>query len=94
MGNFIRLDITGQENVMLEGVAYQEKEKLSEKLREHFSENPDAWLLVSPVEEEFYRGIGMVLYAGHSAGISAEKLRYRTQSGEIISFEELKARVM
>lgn len=92
MLNLIRVDIASQEDVVLDGVVYKDAGKLAEKLRENFAANPDAWLLISPVEEEFYRGTGKAIYASQSAGVLPERLRYKTREGEIISFEELKSR--
>jgi len=48
--------------------------------------------VIEPLQQAYFKGIGKVIYASQFAGVPVGSLRYMTQEGEVLSFDELRAR--
>jgi hypothetical protein len=92
MGNPIKAIIVDDETIVIDGRKLAEKDEIAEVLRQALQSDPNFILVIEPTKNGYYRGTGKVIYASQRVGVPVENLRYTTEDGEVISFDELRAR--
>ena len=92
MRDFVQARISGDEKIHINGQLLREKHEIVTVLQKIFDLNPEIILVVNPEKEEYFRGIGKVIYASQFVGISSENLRYSMANGETVTFDELHSR--
>jgi len=93
MHNQIKAVILDDETLLIEGRKLVEKEDIAEAIRAVLQRDPDVVLVIAPVSISFYKGIGKVLYTSQRVGVPVENLRYMTEEGKVVTFDELQAHV-
>jgi hypothetical protein len=68
-----------------------ESEELAEALKSALQRDPDFILVIAPMRSDYYKGIGKVLYTSQRVGVPIENLRYMTEDGRVVTFDELRA---
>lgn len=76
---------------MIDGRKLVEKDEVAEALRSALQSNPNFILVIEP-KNEYYKGMGKVIYASPRVGVPVENLRYTMEGGEVVTFDELRAR--
>lgn len=92
MNNLIKAVIVDDETVVIDGRKLVEKDEIAEKLRLALQNDPNFILVIEPTKNGYYRGTGKVIYASQRVGVPVENLRYTTEDGEVLTFDELRAR--
>lgn len=92
MDNPIKAIIMDDETVVIDGRKLVEKDEIAEALESALQSDPNFILVIEPMKNEYYRGTGKVIYASQRVGIPVENLRYTTENGEVVTFDELQAR--
>ena len=64
----------------------------SARLGSALQSDPNFILVVEPTKNEYYKGIGTVIYASQRVGMPAGNLRYMTEDGKVVTFDELRTR--
>jgi len=84
--------IASDDDIRIGDDRFSEKSEVSDFLTRVLADSPDIILIIEPSDHSFYKGIGKVIYASQSAGVPVENLRYKLETGEIVTFDELEAR--
>jgi hypothetical protein len=92
MGNHIKAVILDDETILLDGRKLIGQDELAEALGLALQGDPDFILVIEPAENDHYKGTGKVIYASQRVGVPVENLRYTMEGGEVVSFDELRAR--
>ena len=92
MNNQIKAVIVDDETISIDGRTLLDRDALVDALRSALQHNPDVVLVIAPQQNEYYKGIGKVIYASQYVGFPVENLRYTMEEGEVVSFDELRAR--
>jgi hypothetical protein len=92
MDNQIRAVIVDDETISINGRNLVERDELVDVLGSALQGNPGVILVIEPRKSEYYKGIGKVIYASQHLGFPIANLRFTTEEGEVVSFDELRAR--
>lgn len=92
MDNQIKAVILDNETILIDDRELVDNEALAEALKSALQRDPDFILVIAPTRSEYYEGIGKVLYTSHRIGVPPENLRYAMENGEVVTFDELRAR--
>ena len=92
MDNQIRAVILDNETILIDERKLVGNEALAEALKSALQRDPDFILVIAPLRSDYYKGIGKVLYTSHRVGVLLENLRYAMENGEVVTFDELRAR--
>jgi len=92
MDNHIKAVIPDNETILIDDRKLVEIEELAEVLKSALQKDPNLVLVIAPMRSDYYKGIGKVLYASHRVGVPLENLRYAMENGEVVTFDELRAR--
>lgn len=92
MNNQIKAVIVDDETILIDGRRLVEKDEVAETLRSALQSNPNFILVIEPTKNEYYKGTGKLIYASQRVGVPVENLRYTMEGGEVVTFDELRAR--
>jgi hypothetical protein len=92
MENQLNVLIVDDETISIAGQALVERADIVDALRTAVQGDPGVILVIEPKQNGYYKGIGKVIYASQHAGVPVENLRYTTEDGEVLTFDELRAR--
>ena len=92
MGNQLNVVVIDDDTIFIEGRILSEQAALVDLFRLAVDTDPGLILVVSPRTNEHYKGIGKVIYASQRAGVPVANLRYRSEDGKVLTFDELRAR--
>jgi hypothetical protein len=92
MGNQIKAVIVDDEMISIDGRTLLDQDALVDALRSALQRDPGVILVIAPQKDEYYKGIGKVIYASRHVGLPIENLRYTMENGDVVSFDELRAR--
>lgn len=92
MSNQIRVVILDDETISIDGRRLLERAELEDAFRSAVQEDPDVILVIEPLKNAYYKGIGRAIYASQFVGVPVENLRYTMEDGEVLTFAELRAR--
>jgi hypothetical protein len=84
--------VVGDETILLDGHTLVGKGEVADALKLALENDPGFILVIGSGTTAHYKGTGMVIYASQRAGVPIENLRWTLDDGEIVTFEELKAR--
>jgi biopolymer transport protein ExbD len=91
MGNQIKAVITDDETISIDGRTLLDRDALVDALRSALQHDPGVILVIAPQKNEYYKGIGKVIYASQAVGFPVENLRFAMEDGDVVSFDELQA---
>jgi biopolymer transport protein ExbD len=92
MDNPIKAVIVDDDTVVIDGCKLVKTDEIADALRSALQSDPNIILVIEPTKNEYYRGIGKVIYASQHVGMPVENLRYTNEDGEVLTFDELRAR--
>ena len=92
MNDQITALVVDDETILLDGQKLAGMDEVSSALEAALEREPDSVLVIESTSPDYYRGIGIVIYASQRIGVPRESLRLRMADGEVISFDELRAR--
>jgi hypothetical protein len=92
MAKELKAVVAGDDTIYVDGQELGERAELVEVLKSALESDPDLILVIAPQQPDSYKGIGKVIYASQSAGVPVGNLRIAMQDGEVLSFDELRAR--
>jgi len=92
MGNQIKAVIVDDETISIDGRTLLDRDALVDALGSALQRDPAVILVIAPQKNEYYKGIGQVIYASQHVGFPVENLRYTMEDGDVVSFDELRAR--
>ena len=92
MNNQITALVVDDETILLDGQKLTGMDEVANALRAALERESDCVLVIESISPDYYRGIGIVIYASQRIGVPMESLRLRMADGEVISFDELRAR--
>ena len=92
MDNHIKAVIVDDETIVFDGRKLLEQDALADALRSALQSDPNFILVIAPTQAGYYKATGKVIYASQRAGVPVENLRYTMEDGEVVSFDELRAR--
>lgn len=92
MVNHIQAVVLDDETISIDGRTLPDRDALVDALRSALQRDPGVILVIAPQKNEYYKGIGKVIYASQYVGFPVENLRYTMEGGEVVNFDELRAR--
>jgi hypothetical protein len=92
MDNPVKAVILDDETVVIDGRTLVGQEDIAEALRSALQRDPDFILVIEPMENAHYKGIGKVLYTSQRIGVPLGNVRYTTENGEVVTLDALRAR--
>ena len=92
MDNQIKAVIVDDETISIDGRTLLDRDALVDALGSALQRDPGVILVIAPQKNEYYKGIGKVIYASQYVGFPVENLRYTMEDGDVVSFDELRAR--
>lgn len=92
MGTLLKAVVIDDDTISIDGRLLLEQGELGEVLRSAVQADPGLVLVIEPRKATYYKGIGKVIYASQRAGVPVENLRYQAETGEALTFDELKSR--
>jgi hypothetical protein len=84
--------VLDDETILLNGQTLVGKNEVADALKLALENNPGFILVIGPRPTEHYKGIGTIIYASQRVGVPIENMRLTMDDGELVTFEELKAR--
>lgn len=90
MGNQIKAVIVDDETILIDGRTLLEQDEVADALSSALQHDPNLILVIEPTKNEYFKGIGKVIYASQRVGMPVANLRYTTEDGDVITFEELR----
>jgi hypothetical protein len=92
MGTQLNAVVIDDDTIFIEGRILSEQSALVDLFRSAVASDPGLLLVVSPRTDEHFKGIGKVIYASQRAGVPVANLRYRSEDGKVLTFDQLRAR--
>lgn len=92
MDNQIKAVIVDDDTILIDGRKLVGQDALAEALRSALRSDPNFILVIEPTKNTHYKGTGKVIYASQRVGVPVENLRYTTEDGDVVTFEELRTR--
>jgi len=92
MDNQIKAVIPDDESILIEGRKLVEQEEIVDVLTAALQRDRNFILVIEPMVNAHYKGIGKLLYTSQRIGMPLENLRYTMENGEVVTFDELRAR--
>ena len=92
MNNQITAVVVDDETISLDGRTLAGMDELANALGSALERDPNFILVIESTSTEHYKGIGTVIYASQRVGVPVGNLRLTMDDGEVLSFDELKAR--
>ena len=91
MNNHIKAVILDDDTILFDGRQLHGQDEVREALGSALQNDPGFILVIEP-KPGCYKGIGIVIYASQRVGVPLANLRYTTEDGEVVTFDELRAR--
>jgi hypothetical protein len=91
MNNHIKAVIVDDDTTLIDGRQLPGQDEVGDALASALRDDPDFILVIEP-KDGCYKGTGKVIYASQRVGVPVENLRYTMENGEVVSFDELRAR--
>jgi hypothetical protein len=91
MNNHIKAVIVDDDTILIDGRQLPGQDEVGDALASALRDDPQFILVIEP-KDGCYKGIGKVIYASQRVGVPVENLRYTTEDGEVVTFDELRAR--
>jgi hypothetical protein len=92
MSNQIVAIVVNDETISLDGRTFVGMDELANALKSALEDDPNFVLVIGSEPTENYKGIGTIIYASQHAGVPVENLRWTMNDGDVVTFDELKAR--
>ncbi len=92
MDNHIKAVIPDDESILIEGRKLVEQEDLVDVLKAALQRDPHFILVIEPMVNAHYKGIGTLLYTCQRIGVPLENLRYTMENGDVVTLDALRAR--
>ena len=92
MNNQITAVILDDETISIDGQVLADNAALIDALRSALQRDPDVIVVIEATTSGYYKGIGKVMYGSQRVGVPVENLRYTTEDGHVVTFDELRAR--
>jgi hypothetical protein len=92
MDNQITAVVVDDETILLDGRTLVGKDEVATALKSILESDPNFILHIGLMPAEHYKGIGTIIYASQRAGVPVQNLRLTMDDGEVVSFDELRAR--
>jgi hypothetical protein len=92
MTNQITAVILDDETISIDGQVLADNAALIDALRAALLRDPHVIVVIEGTTSGYYKGIGKALYGSQRVGVPVENLRYTTEDGTIVTFDELRAR--
>jgi hypothetical protein len=92
MAKQIKAVVADDDTVYIDGQQLTERTSLVDALVSAMQSDPDVIVVIEPLQPESYKGIGKVIYASQYAGVPVGSLRFTMPDGEVVTFDELRAR--
>jgi hypothetical protein len=92
MGNHIKAIIPDDESILIGGRKLVEQEEIVGALEAALQQDPNFILVIEPMVNAHYKGIGKLLYTCQRIGVPLENLRYTMENGEVVTLDALRAR--
>jgi hypothetical protein len=92
MTNQITAVILDDETISIDGQVLADNAALIDALRSALQRDPHVIVVIEATKSDYYRGIGKVIYGSQRVGVPVENLRYTSEDGHVVSFDELRAR--
>ncbi len=92
MDNHIKAVIPDDESILIEGRKLVEQGDIVDALKAALQRDPHFILVIEPMVNAHYKGIGKLLYTCQRIGVQLENLRYTMENGEVVTLDELRAR--
>jgi MoxR-like ATPase len=83
--------IVDDETILFDGREQVGKEEIANALKSALESDPNFILVIGSRPTEHYKGIGTVIYASQRVGIPVENIRFTTETGQVVSLDELRA---
>jgi hypothetical protein len=84
--------IIDPETISIDGRKLIGTDEVADVLRSALQSDPNFTLVIEPMKSEYYKGTGTVIYASQRVGVPVENLRYTTEDGDVVTFDELRER--
>jgi biopolymer transport protein ExbD len=91
MDKQIKAVILENDIILIDGRTLVEQNEIAEALTAILQNTPNFILVIEPKDQAYYKGIAKVIYASQRAGVPIENLRFTTEHGEVVTFDELRA---
>lgn len=92
MANRIVAIVVNDETILLDGSKLVGMDEVANALKAALEDDPSFILVIGSEPNEHYKGIGTIIYASQRVGVPVENLRWTMDNGDVITFDELKAR--
>ncbi|RZJ84679.1 MAG: hypothetical protein EOO64_03155 [Massilia sp.] len=92
MKNRITAAVIDENTILLDGRRLNGIEEVGAALASALQSDPDFTLVIESKPGDHYKAIGTIIYASQRVGVPVENLRWTTDDGDVVSFDELKAR--
>ena len=92
MNSQITAAILDDETILIDGQVLADHAAMIDALRSALQRDPHVIVVIASTTSGHYRAIGNVIYGSQRAGVPAENLRYTTENGDVVTFNELRAR--
>ena len=92
MNNQIMAVVVDDETILLDGRTLVGKDAVANALGAALQSDPNFILVIDSKPTQHYKGIGTIIYASQRVGVPVENLRLTMDDGEVVSFDELRAR--
>lgn len=92
MNNQILAVVVNDETILLDGRTLVGMDEIANALGSALENDPNFILVIGSEPTENYKGIGSIIYASQRVGVPVENLRWTMDNGDVLTFDELKAR--
>ena len=92
MDNQITAVVVDDETILLDGRTLVGKDEVANALKLILESDPNFILLIGSMPSAHYKGIGTIIYASQRVGVPVQNLRWTMDDGEVVTFDELRAR--
>jgi hypothetical protein len=84
--------VLDDEKILFDGHTLFGKDEVADALKLALENDPGFILVIASKPSGHYKGIGTIIYAGQRVGMPIQNMRLTMDDGELVTFEELKAR--
>lgn len=92
MHNQITAVILADETVSINGQVLADNAALIDALTSALRRDPHVIEVIEAATSGYYRAIGKVMYGSQRVGVPLENLRYTSEHGHVLTFDEVRAR--
>ncbi len=92
MNHQITAVVLDEQTIEIDGRTLVGMDEVANALAAALQRDPNFILVIGSGPTEHYKGIGTVIYASQRVGVPVENLRWTMDDGEVVTFDELRAR--